>query len=68
MKNILTTIGNLFLFILVTIKNLIQIIWFGKLPKVSIYHQSRYIFNAEDIFNYINAQVNHVSNPNKYNL
>lgn len=40
MKNILQYIANIMIFISVSIVSFFQMLWYGKLPKVSIYHNS----------------------------
>lgn len=40
MKNILQYIANIMIFISISIVSFLQMLWYGKLPKVSIYHNS----------------------------
>jgi hypothetical protein len=68
MKHIFQTIINLFLFINSSIVDFFAILWFGKLPKISIYHRIKYSFNPKQIYEDKDTIFNHYSNPNKYNL
>lgn len=45
MKRLLETLLNLLIFIIYSLYNLVYVIWYGKLPKVSIYHQVGYGMN-----------------------
>lgn len=51
MKTILQFLSNIYLFISYTIYNFFfMILWYGKLPKVSVYHQSKLSYENKNIF------------------
>jgi hypothetical protein len=39
------------MFVVVTIHNIVGLLWYGKLPKVSIYHQVKGIYDLKEIYN-----------------
>lgn len=52
MKMILEFIVNIFIYILYFYHNLLLMLWYGKLPKVSAYHQWKGgDYNPKDVFN-----------------
>jgi hypothetical protein len=67
MKKIFMLISNLLTFITLSFLDLFLIIWYGKLPKVSIYHRcvksTYYIWN---VFNDENSQVRSVLDVPKH--
>jgi hypothetical protein len=50
MKNILITIGNIWGFLIISILLLLGTIWFGTLPKVSIYEIWKNNYSPKEIF------------------
>jgi len=59
MKQLIITTWNLILFYTYSVKNLLLLLWFGKLPKVSVYHQLKYssMYSDKNIFENKTAQV-----------
>ncbi len=59
MKSILQIIVNLFYWFYTTIFSFFGILWYGKLPKVSMYHRATRpdIISFEDMYNDVNSQV-----------
>ena len=51
MKKILEFVFNFLLFILYTTQGLFGVLWYGSLPKISIYHRQLFPFDFADIFN-----------------
>lgn len=67
MKKILLLIFNLLTFISLSLFDLLFILWYGKLPKVSIYHRYiKYTYGVGEVFNNENAQVKNVSDVPKH--
>ncbi len=57
MKNIFITIGNLVLFFSFVTANFIGILWYGKLPKVSVYHWWRFPYDFGESYSNPTYQV-----------
>lgn len=59
MKNLLQLLVNLVLWWSLTITTLLGILWYGKLPKVSLYHwnNNSSLYKTKDIYNDVNCQV-----------
>lgn len=53
MKKILEFVWNLLIYIFISTFNLLQLCWYGRLPKMSIYHQARNdsYFTGDSVFN-----------------
>lgn len=62
MKNLFQTIINLLLYLHYILGGIFFVIYYGKLPKVSIYHtQTRNWYNLKEQFEDVNCQVKVVS-------
>lgn len=59
MKNLLLTLFNLFHWIGFITITFFEILWYGKLPKVSLYHRFKYgtVYKTKDIYENENCQV-----------
>jgi hypothetical protein len=59
MKHLLQTIGNLFYWFYFSFFSLCGILWYGKLPKVSMYHRvmRNSLYKIKDIYNDTNSQI-----------
>lgn len=59
MKNLLQAIGNLISWFVISLYSLLGVIWYGKLPKVSMYHRVTRVdfYKVREIYNNVNAQV-----------
>ena len=50
MKKILQLLLNLFLFCTTSYLDILLVIWYGKLPKMSVYHRIQYFYDVERSF------------------
>jgi hypothetical protein len=59
MKNLLQLLANLLAWWHISLLSLLGILWYGKLPKVSMYHWVKHagIYKNKDVFEDINIQV-----------
>jgi len=59
MKNLFILLGNLYIWFMVCFSSFFGILWYGKLPKVSMYHwdKNSTIYTTKDIYEDINCQV-----------
>ncbi len=59
MKHLLQTLGNLFSWFYYSFFSLCGILWYGKLPKVSMYHRviRKDFYKISDIYNETHSQI-----------
>jgi hypothetical protein len=59
MKNLLQLLVNLFSWFMISFQSFWGILWYGKLPKISIYHWMQYgpLYKTKDIFEDENIQI-----------
>jgi hypothetical protein len=63
MKNVLQFILNLFLYAICSIRNFFTFLWYGTLPKVSVYHQIKQSYDNKEIHQDPHAQSNRNFTP-----
>lgn len=61
MKNLFLLFFNLFLWVTETFISFFLILWYGKLPKVSIYHLHKQSYSLKDVYN--NKDIQSIKNP-----
>lgn len=65
MKNIIQSIWNVILYLFFTLcSEMWFVIWYGKLPKVSVYHRMKYSYKFKDDFKCFNDEF-HQTNYHK---
>ena len=59
MKNLLQLLSNLTIWFILSLKSFMGILWYGKLPKISIYHWMQHgtLYKTKDIFEDENIQI-----------
>ena len=59
MKNLLQLLANLTIWFILSLKSFMGILWYGKLPKISIYHWMQHgtLYKTKDIFEDENIQI-----------
>ena len=59
MKNFLKLILNIIIFIFESLMMFFEVLWYGKLPKVSVYHRFKHssLFERSEVYNNVNSQV-----------
>lgn len=62
MKNLLQTLVNLFIWFNLSVYSLFGIIWYGKLPKVSMYHRIKRsgLYKTSDMYLNSHSQVQNI--------
>ena len=56
MKQILNMLANFLIFLIYTFRDLALMFWYGRLPKVSVYHRHFFYYEVKDVFNDEKAQ------------
>ncbi len=59
MKHLLQTIANLIIWFNLSFNSFFGILWYGKLPKISMYHRANRMdfYKIKNIYNEVNSQV-----------
>lgn len=57
MKHLLQLLLNLIVWFILTTQFFFEIFWYGKLPKVSMYHLIKRSYDSKDVYNNKNCQV-----------
>ena len=59
MKNLLQLLLNLYIWFYISFSSFFGILWYGKLPKVSLYHwiNNQSLYKTKDIYNDANCQI-----------